>query len=511
MAEYKVATTEELTAGEMKQVQAGSTPVLLVHLQDGFHAVGALCTHYEAPLAAGALCDDRVICPWHHACFSARTGELLEPPGFDALPVYPVRVVEGDVWVEIPEKSAEIPTPGRNSKDLRTCIVMGGGCAGAYAVEALRAYGFGGQIIWITGEEFPPVDRPLLSKGFLSGEATEEWLVLRNSAFYETRDIEVQAGRRVVDLDASQKRLSLDDGRVLHYDTAIVATGAVARQIPVPGTALQGVFSLHSLEDSRQVRAAAESAHRVVVVGAGFIGMEVAQSLRKHQLEVTVVAPEVIPFQRILGPEIGGLVRAIHEENGVHFSLGHTVAAFEGEQRVRQVRLEDGTLLEADLVVVGIGVQPQTGFVRGVEKQPDGSLAVNERMRVTDDLYAVGDLARFPDWRSGQPIRIEHWRVAAQHGRIAGANVAGQDLSYRGVPYFWTRQFGQTLHYIGHAEDWDEVRISGNLKAREFIAYYCQGGKVHAIAGMEREQELARLEEKMRSKGLLEEDDLHEG
>ncbi len=510
MAEYQVATTEELAPGEMKQVQAGSTPVLLLHLQDGFHAVGALCTHYEAPLAVGALCDDRIICPWHHACFSVRSGDLLEPPGFDDLPVYPVRVVEGEVWVEIPEKTTEPPPSRRNPKDARTCIVIGGGCAGAYAVEALRTHGFGGQVIWITGEEFPPVDRPLLSKGFLSGEASEAWLSLRDPVFYEVRDIEVRAGRKVADLDVVRRCLTLDDGQVLQYDVAIVATGAVARPLPVPGTALQGIFSLHSLEDSRQLRAAAESTQRAVVVGAGFIGMEVAQSLRKHQLEVTVVGPEKIPFQRVLGPEIGELIRTLHEENGVRFKLGQTVSEFEGDQGVRRVRLEDGTFLDADLVVVGIGVQPQTGFVRGVAKRPDGSLVVDERMRVTDDLYAVGDLARFPDWRSGQSIRIEHWRVAAQHGRIAGANVAGRDLSYRGVPYFWTRQFGQTLHYIGHAEDWDEIRFSGELKAGKFIAYYFKEGRVHAVCGMGREKELAELEERMRRQGLLVEDDLKE-
>ena len=504
MAGFNVAREADLSIGEMKQVQAGQTAILLVRLEDGFHAVGALCSHYEAPLAAGALCNDRVICPWHHACFSVRSGEQLDPPGLDGIPVYPVRVVNGEVWVEIPEQPAKIFPSGRNSKDSRSCVVMGGGCAGAYAVEALRANGFGGQVIWITGEEFPPVDRPLLSKGFLSGEASEQWIPLRDPGFYSARDIEVRRESWVTHLDAGKRTVLLDDGHTLNYDTAILATGAVARSLPVPGVELEGIFNLHSLDDSRKLRDAVKSASKAVVVGAGFIGMEVAQSLRKHQLEVTVIGPEAIPFERVLGPEIGELVRGLHEENGVLFRLGHTISAFEGDGKVQQVRLDDDSVLEADLVVVGIGVRPATDFIVGVERQADGSLVVDATMKVTDDLYAVGDLARFPDWRTGKLIRVEHWRVAAQHGRIAGANVAGKDHSYRGVPYFWTRQFGQTLHYIGHAEDWDEIRFNGDPKARKFIAYYLKAGKVHAVAGMEREQELAELEERMRRRGLLE-------
>jgi len=503
MAEFKVARETELSTGEMKQVQAGATAVLLVRLEDGFHAVGALCTHYEAPLATGALCDDRVICPWHHACFDVRSGAQLEPPGLDDLPVFPVRVKEGEVWVEIPDQPVEMPSPGRTTTDSRTCVIMGGGCAGAYSVEALRNHGFGGHIVWITGEEFPPVDRPVLSKGYLSGESTEEWISLRDPGFYEARGIEVRKGKRVTRVDAVQQTVTLDDGQVLSYDTAILATGAIARSLPVPGSDLEGIYSLHSLDDSRRLRQAAESARQAVVVGAGFIGMEVAQSLRKHQLPVTVVGPDDVPLGRVLGAEVGGLIRSIHEENGVRFHLGHTVTAFEGDGKVRQVRLDDGSVLAADLVVVGIGVQPATSFVEGVKKGPDGSILVDETLKAADGLYAAGDLARFPDWRTGRSIRVEHWRVAAKHGRIAGANTAGKHFSYRTVPYFWTRQFGLTFHYIGHAEGWDDIHFSGDLETRNFLAYYIQEGKVHAVAGMEREQELAMLEERMHRHGLL--------
>lgn len=503
MAEFNVATETDLSIGEMKQVQAGNTPVLLVRLEDGFHAVGALCTHYEAPLAAGALCDDRVICPWHHACFNVRNGEQLEPPGLDPLPVYPVRVEAGEIWVEIPAEKPLPPPREVNVSERKSCVVIGAGCGGAYAVEALRQHGFDGQIVWITGEEFPPIDRPLLSKGYLSGESSGQWLPLREPAFYEALEISLEKGSKVTGLDVEKKTLTLDDGRVMDYGSAILATGAVARPLGVPGSDLDGIFNLHSRQDCEHLREAVASARKAVVVGAGFIGMEVAQSLRKRDLAVTVVDPCKVPFEKVLGPGIGALIQRIHEDEGVRFQFGQTVTAFEGDDKVRQVCLQDGTSLEADLVVVGIGVQPATGFVNGIARERDGSLLVDETLAVAADLYAIGDLARFPDWRSGNPIRVEHWRVAAQHGRIAGANVAGKRLAYRGVPYFWTRQFGVTLHYLGHAEGWDEIRIHGELEKRSFIAYYLKDEKIHAVAGMERERELAELEEKIRRHGLL--------
>jgi len=503
MAEFCVAHETDLSLGEMKQVQAGNTPVLLVRLEDRFHAVGALCTHYEAPLAAGALCDDRVICPWHHACFNVRNGEQNEPPGLDPLPVYPVRVDAGEVWVEIPAEHPPPPPRGVCVSERKSCVVIGAGCGGAYAVEALRHHGFDGRIVWISGDEFPPIDRPLLSKGYLSGESSEQWLPLREPAFYDALEISLEKGSKVTSLEAKSKTLTLDDGRVMGYDSAILATGAVARPLVVPGSDLEGIFNLHSLQDCERLRKAVATAHKAVVVGSGFIGMEVAQSLRKRGIAVTVAGPGTVPFENVLGPGIGALIQRIHEQEGVSFQLGQTVTGFEGDGKVRQVRLQDGTLLEADLVVVGIGVQPATGFVNGIARERDGSLLVDETLRVSEGLYAIGDLARFPDWRSGIPIRVEHWRVAAQHGRIAGANVAGRRLAYRGVPYFWTRQFGVTLHYIGHAEGWDEIHIDGELEKRSFIAYYLKDDKVHAVAGMEKERELAELEERIRGHGLF--------
>ncbi len=502
MPEHKVGHINDLPPGEMKQVQAGRTAILLARLEDGFHALGALCSHYEAPLAAGALQDDRIICPWHHACFSVRTGKLLEPPGLDGIPVYPVQIKDDEIWVTIPEEQSATPVHRRQA-DHRVCVVVGGGCAGAYAIESLCDQQFGGRILWVVGSrEFPPIDRPLLSKGYLSGEASDAWLPLRTEAFYQEHEIEI-IRKQAEQLDAIRKTVTLEDGDIIQYENAILATGAEARQLPIPGIDLPGIFSLHTLPDAKKLSQAAQSARRAIIVGAGFIGMEVAQSLRKRRLDVTVIGPETIPFEQILGTEIGNRLYHLHQEHGVGFCLGHTVQAFTGNSRVQQAMLDDGSQLDADLVVMGVGVRPATDFVTGVSKAQDGSILVDESLKAADGLYAAGDLACFPDWRTGKAIRIEHWRVAAQHGRIAGSNAAGIQQTYRGVPYFWTRHYGTTLHYFGHVQDWDEIQISGNVENCDFIAYLLKEGKVHAVAGMERERELALLEEKIRQQGLF--------
>ncbi len=495
MPVYAVARIDELADGQMKQVKAGDTDLLLVRLDGQFYALGARCTHYGAPLATGVLHGERIICPWHHACFHARTGAHLEPPGLDHLPTFPVRVEGEQVLVELAEAVEGRRTPQlgqRDPQDARTCVVIGAGCAGAYAVEALRTQGFTGQVVWMTNGEFPPIDRPNLSKEYLAGEAPEAWMPLRDPDFYKAADIEI-IPQAVKMLDAAARTVTLANGEQLRYEVAVVAPGARPRRLAVPGAELPGIFMLRTIEDSRAIRMAAAQAHRAVVVGASFIGMEVAQSLRHLGLAVTVVAPETVPFERTLGGEVGRVLQTLHEAHGVTFRLGHTVQAFEGTDRVQQVVLDNGDRLPADLVVVGIGVQPATDFMQGVQKAPDGSILVDAYLQAADGLFVAGDAARFPDWRTGRPIRIEHWRLAAQHGRLAGANAAGARQPYQGVPFFWTRQFGVSLQYLGYVETWDEVVLDGDPSARKFLACYLRGDQVWAVAGMGRGYEMARL------------------
>ncbi len=523
-SEAVVAQVDDLEDGDMRQVSVGETDVLLARIAGSYYATYAYCTHYGGPLADGALSEGRVVCPWHHACFELSTGRQLEPPGRDGLPHFDVRVEGTDVIVHVPDDFEEHVVPSmarRAGRADRPLVVLGSGAAGAHAVEAARAAGFDGRLLLIAAEEFPPVDRPNLSKDYLQGEAPMEWMPLRPAAFYAEHDIEVVRGRTVTAVDASARTLTFADGEVLRYDTLIVATGGTPRALGVAGEDLEGIYTLRHLPDSDRIREAAENAERAVIVGASFIGMEGAASLRAldDAPDVTVVAPEAVPFEKTFGARVGRMLQQRHEEHGVRFVLNQEVRAFEGDGAVERVVLQDGTSLPADLVVVGIGVRPATDFLHGIECAEDGGVIVDEhlRARLADDaaadgsLYAAGDIARFPDWRTGKPTRIEHWRLACQHGRIAGRNAAGRDESYRSIPYFWTAQHGMNLRYVGHAEDWDDIIFDGDPEGDAFIAYYIRGDQVLAALGLKRDRDMAALEALMQRDLLPSPDALRDG
>lgn len=505
--EEVVAQRDDLKNGEMRQVIVGETDVLLVRHDDQFYALHAYCNHYGAPLADGALSDGRIVCPWHHACYDSRTGDQLEPPGLDALETYYVELEGEDVVVRVPDEPAGRRLPemnGRDEGDSRLFVILGGGAAGEYAAEALRANGFGGRVVMITRESETPYDRPNCSKEYLMGEAPDEWMFLRDEDFYDAYDIEVMRDTTVDDVDVEAKILRFADGEELSFDGIVICTGAIPRSLSVPGSDLEGVYTLRSLADSTAIMDAGRSSTHAVVVGASFIGMEVAYSLVELGAEeVTVVAPEKVPFAHVFGDRVGNMVKEIHEEHGVRFRLGRTVSEFQGEMGVERVLLDDGSTLEADLVVIGIGVRPATDFIRGVTKLDDGGIFVDDTLKAADAAYAAGDVAHFPDWRTGSSIRIEHWRLACQHGRLAGANLATSDrpntaTPYRGVPFFWTVHFGTSIRYVGHAESWDEIIYHGSPEDHEFIAFYVQGDRVLAAAGVNRDTEMAAVEEMLR-------------
>ncbi len=499
--EAKVARIHDLQDGDMREVLVGQTKVLLVRLQGKFYAIGGECTHYGGPLAEGALSGRRVICPWHQAVFDVMNGDLKEPPALDAEPCYAVRLEGDDVIVTVPEPAASRRTPAmarRDPADTRTLVILGAGAAGNAAAETLRQDGFTGRVVMITREMRLPYDRPNLSKGYLSGDAGPEALPWRTPEFYRDHDIEVRLGQRVARVEAPLKTLTFADGAVLAYDALLLATGGVPRHLEMPGAQWPNVFTLRSADDADAIIAAALPASRVVVVGAGFIGMEAAAALTKRGLAVTVVGRGSIPLERQLGPEIGGMLRQAHAEQGVAFRLGRTPVRLEGDGRVKAVVLDDGEALAADLVVVGLGVKPATEILQGVKLNADGSVTTDRRLQVADGLYAAGDVARFPDWRDGSPIRIEHWRLAAQHGRVAAHNMAGRQVEFAGVPFFWSEQFDLFLQYVGYAASWDELIVHGDLPGRNFLAFYVKGNRVMAAAGLQRDRQLAALAELMR-------------
>jgi apoptosis-inducing factor 3 len=499
--EIAVANLSELKDGEMKEVSAGETKILLARVDGTCYAVGAHCTHYGAPLVDGMLSGDRIVCPWHHACFNARTGDLEEPPALDSLPGFDVRVAGGKILVSLPEDVTDRRTPKMTTHDAhdnRLFVILGGGAAGYSAAQTLREDGFTGRVLVISSEDRLPYDRPNLSKDYLQGHAEPEWMPLRAEEFLAEHDIELMLDKEVVSVDATKKTVRLSDGQTLTYDSLLVATGGTPRKLPFQSVEQENVFLLRGFSDSDAIIGAADKGKRAIVIGASFIGMEAASSLKIRGCEVTVVAPDEVPFANILGLEIGKLFQHIHEQNGVKFKLGTQVRSFEGGARVEAVVLENGERLEADLIVVGVGVKPATDFLTGFELHKDGGVIADKHLCIAKDLYAAGDIAHFPDSRSGAMTRIEHWRTALQQGSVAAHNMAGKPTPFTSVPFFWTTQFDATLNYVGHAKDWDRILIQGDVLQKDFVAFYIKGANIQAVAGMNRDREMAAWEERMR-------------
>ena len=340
--ELPVGITSELNDGEMKQLSIDGTEILLAKVNGKHHAVAAHCTHYGAPLVDGVLNGERIVCPWHHACFNVTTGDVEEPPALDALVSYEVKIEGDQVKVHIPGTGSDRRMPRmakREARDERLFAIVGGGATGYMAAQTLREDGFTGRVILITREKNLPYDRPNLSKEYLQGNAEPGWLPLRSDEFFAEHDIEIVSSRAIARVDASQKSVQFADGEMLECDAILIATGGAPRKLPFQSGDQENIFLLRSYADSDAIIAAAEKGKRAVVIGGSFIGMEVAASLVARGCEVTVVAPDTVPFQKTLGSEIGKLLQSVHEKHGVKFTLGAHVAGFTGAKKVTGILL----------------------------------------------------------------------------------------------------------------------------------------------------------------------------
>jgi NADPH-dependent 2,4-dienoyl-CoA reductase/sulfur reductase-like enzyme/nitrite reductase/ring-hydroxylating ferredoxin subunit len=495
---HRVANLDDLRRDRGIQVEFGEKKVVLLRYGDEVRAYQAECPHAGAPLADGAVCNGHLICPWHKAEFAIDDGHLCEPPALDALTRYPTQVIEGQVHVD---DQAMVSQPASLAEDSRCFVVIGAGAAGTAAVCALREKGFNGRLLLVDRETAPGYDRTALSKFVLSAEMRpDETPPLRDDAFYHTHHIERIQGE-VMKLDVINKRLTLADGRRFVYDAALITTGGEPKALPLIGADLPQVLTLRCREDAKKILSAALPGRHALIVGDSFIGLEAASALRKHGVKVTVLARHEVPFAAQLGERIGKAIRALHEQNGVLFRTHVEVDRFEGDvhngkKRLETVVLSNGERLPVDLALIGIGVAPATHFIDGVQLEKDGSLAVDDGMRAAKDLWAAGDLATFPI--NQKPQRIEHWRLAQQQARIAASNMLGGDKHYTDVPYFWTFHFEKRLDYLGHAEEWDEIIYLGEPETFDFLALICKGGVVAAVAGCERERQVALLAERMK-------------
>jgi NADPH-dependent 2,4-dienoyl-CoA reductase/sulfur reductase-like enzyme/nitrite reductase/ring-hydroxylating ferredoxin subunit len=488
-----VARFSELAENSITRKRlADELEVILVRSDGEVHAFGATCPHAGAPLDEGAVCDGRLICPWHKAEFRIRDGALLQPPALDDLISYPVEREGEDVFVSN-QPITRPPSPRHAGRE--TVAIIGSGAAGIAGAAELRRLGFDGRILLIGAEAETPYDRTALSKFVISGAMKpDEIPPLREPDWFAQTRIE-RISATVTRVDASAKAVHLGDGRIISYDKALVALGSVAKRPALPGMTLRGAATLHNRADAPAILAAPADS-RVVIMGSSFIGLEAASALRDKGCHVTVVAPDTVPFAKQLGPEIGGMFRRLHEAHGVIFRLQAEIDSIDGTGSVTAVTLKGGETLPAEFVLVGVGVAPASETMHGVEKAADGGIVVDGTFRAADGLYAAGDCAAFP--LHGRPTRIEHWRVAQQQARIAASAMMGGRETYSDIPFFWTYHYGKRFEYLGHAAVWDSLQCDGDLDSHNFVALQIKDGNVVGVIACQRERVTAILMARLR-------------
>ena len=466
--------------------------VLLARLDDGLHAVGGACTHYGAPLAEGLVANGEIHCPWHHACFSLRTGAALKAPAFAPLSRWKVETIGDRVFVREQDETPS-PPPAPIASAPERIVIIGGGGAGFAAAERLRALGFDGTLTMLSADRDPPCDRPNLSKDYLAGTAPAEWIPLREPEFYSSQRIDLRLDREVDSIDLHAREVRTMTGERHGYDRLLLAAGAMPLWLSLPGFDLPNVHCLGSLSDAGKLIADCANARRIAVVGAGFIGLEAAGALRARGLEVHVAAPEAVPMARLLGPELGRFLVDLHQRNGVRFHLGSGAVAYNGHA----LALANGESIDADLLLVGIGVVPRVRLAENAGLAVRKGILVDARLRTSaEHVYAAGDVARYP--HGDGDARIEHWVHAQRQGQLAAENMLGGEQAFDEVPFFWTHHHGLDLRVCGYLDGWDEVRIDGDLQQHDFIARYFRAGKLVAAASLGRDRALLEVAQELR-------------
>jgi NADPH-dependent 2,4-dienoyl-CoA reductase/sulfur reductase-like enzyme len=477
-----------------------------VHVEPNWFAVGGKCTHYGAPLAQGVLVEESIRCPWHHACFELRNGAASRAPALNDLPSYTV-VLENNIVRVTGKRDHAWPRGGDNrprgsrapEKVLldenpvvgpSSVFIIGAGAAGIACAEMLRREAYRGPITLVDPDPDAPYDRPNLSKDYLAGNAPEEWLPLHPKSFFADQGIRILSGVEARSVDTESKSVQLSDGSAHQYGALLIATGASPIRLAIEGG--ERIQYLRTLGDCRAIIGKIAGARTAVVIGASFIGLEVAASLVTRGLEVHVVAPEALPLKRVLGTELGELVRSVHEERGVRFHLGRKVQSLDGNAAI----LDDNTRLDADIVIAGVGVRPNLDLAANAGMLLDNGIAVNEFLETSvESVFAAGDVARWPDVYSDARLRVEHWVVAERQGQVVARNMLGHRDRFDDIPFFWSAHYGKlSIRYTGHAEQWDETRIDGDVKKLDCAVSYIVAGKARATATINRDRQNLQAE-----------------
>jgi 3-phenylpropionate/trans-cinnamate dioxygenase ferredoxin reductase subunit len=381
----------------------------------------------------------------------------------------------------------------------RTFVIVGASLAGASAAATLREEGFEGRLVLVGEESQPPYERPPLSKEYLRGEQPFEKALVHPLGFYEAQGIETRFGVRANRVDPSERVIELEEGGRIQYDKVLVATGSRNRRLPVPGAHLEGVLDLRTVADADRIRAEVAPGRRAVLAGMGFIGAEVAASLRQMGLEVAVVQRGEVPLSRVLGTEVGRILADIHRDHGVEMHFGERVSALEGSQRVEAVRTAGGQTLLCDFVVTGVGVEPVTEVVAEAGVEVEDGIVVDELSRTSvEHIYAAGDVTSHHHPLFGRRIRVEHWNHAIKHGAAAARSMLGKGTPYTEVPWFWSDQYDHNLQYAGHHTGEEEMVVRGSLEDRSFVVFFLRQGRVVAAAALNRARELRRAMELIR-------------
>ncbi|KAG9487849.1 hypothetical protein GDO78_007575 [Eleutherodactylus coqui] len=467
----------------MREVDLGCGKALLIKQNGEYYAIGHKCPHYGAPLVKGVLTRGRVRCPWHGACFNIATGDIEDFPGLDGLPKFQVKIEKERVYIRASKQALQSQ---RRTKVMAKCIalsnystantnmlIIGAGPAGLVCAETLRQEGFSDRIVMCTSEKYLPYDRSKLSK---SMDSQAEQILLRSKEFFHTYNIEVLTETQVVNVDTKSKMVVFKDGFRMEYNKLLIATGSTPKTLTCKGKELDNVFTIRTPEDANRVVKLATD-RNAVIVGASFLGMEVAAYLCEKAHSVSVVELENIPFKKFLGEKVGLAIMKMFESNRVKFYMQTEVSELrEQEGKLKEVVLKSGKVLRADVCVIGIGASPTTGFLKqsGVTIDSKGYIPVNKMMQTNvPGVFAAGDVVTFPlAFRNNKKVNVPHWQMAHMQGRIAALNMLAQGTEINTIPYLWTAMFGKSIRYAGNGEGFDDVIIQGDIEELKFVAFY---------------------------------------